>query len=89
MEPEIIICDEPTSALDVSVQAQVLNLLKELQIEYGMAYLFITHNMSVVSYLADEIMVMQAGKLVERGTCEEIIYKPSEEYTKQLLASVL
>ncbi|MCP0913057.1 MULTISPECIES: ABC transporter ATP-binding protein [Legionella] len=88
-EPELLICDEPTSALDISVQAQILNLLKSLQQEYALTYLFITHNMAVVSYIADEVLVMQAGKMVEQGLSEEIFAKPKEAYTRQLLASVL
>lgn len=87
--PEIIICDEPTSALDISVQAQILNLLKELQQNSELAYLFITHNMAIVSYIADEIMVMREGKLVEKGSCEQILRAPQTAYTRQLIASVL
>ena len=68
VNPKLIVCDEPTSALDVSVQAQILNLLKELQSSLGLAYLFITHNISVVEYLADEVAVMYLGRIVERGT---------------------
>lgn len=89
LEPEVLICDEPTSALDVSVQAQILNLLKELQTELGVAYLFITHNMSVVSYLADDILVMQQGKMVEYDHYERILLNPQQSYTKKLLSSVL
>ena len=88
-EPEILICDEPTSALDVSVQAQILNLLKELQQETGIAYLFITHNMAVVSYMADEVLVMREGQVIEEGSCEQILQDPKEAYTQQLLASIL
>lgn len=88
-EPELLICDEPTSALDVSVQAQILNLLKQLQQEYGLSYLFITHNMAVVSYIADDVLVMRAGKAVEKGSCEQVLMQPSHPYTQQLLASVL
>ncbi len=87
--PELLICDEPTSALDISVQAQILNLLKELQQEQGLSYLFITHNMSVVSYMADEVLVMQGGKAVEYGSVEQVLYHPKEVYTKQLLSAVL
>ncbi|WP_133126993.1 ABC transporter ATP-binding protein [Legionella nagasakiensis] len=87
-EPELLICDEPTSALDISVQAQILNLLKELQQSFGLSYLFITHNMGVVAYLADEVLVMRAGKAVERGDCETIFTRPSHSYTRQLLESV-
>ncbi len=88
-EPEILICDEPTSALDISVQAQILNLLKQLQQEEGLAYLFITHNMGVVSYIADEVMVMKDGKLVETGDCEKVLKHPEHPYTQQLLSAVL
>jgi oligopeptide/dipeptide ABC transporter ATP-binding protein len=88
-EPDILICDEPTSALDVSVQAQILNLLKELQQETGISYLFITHNMGVVSYIADDILVMKDGKTVEFGPCTTILKHPQHPYTKQLLNAVL
>ncbi|MDI9817912.1 MULTISPECIES: ABC transporter ATP-binding protein [unclassified Legionella] len=88
-EPELLICDEPTSALDISVQAQILNLLKDLQQESGLSYLFITHNMAVVSYIADEVLVMREGKIVEAGSCEQIMHSPVQAYTRQLLASVL
>lgn len=88
-EPELLICDEPTSALDVSVQAQILNLLKDLQEETGLSYLFITHNMAVVSYIADEVLVMKEGHLIEKGSCEQILKQPQQAYTRQLLASVL
>ena len=87
--PDILICDEPTSALDVSVQAQILNLLKELQQETGISYLFITHNMGVVSYIADEVFVMKDGVGVEFGACETIFKQPQHAYTKQLLNAVL
>ena len=86
IEPEIIICDEPTSALDISVQAQILNLLKDLQEESGIAYLFITHNMAVVSYMADEVLVMRHGKCIEHGTCEQVMKNPQHDYTRRLLA---
>ncbi|MFA5960753.1 MAG: dipeptide ABC transporter ATP-binding protein [Tatlockia sp.] len=88
-EPEMLICDEPTSALDVSVQAQILNLLKDLQQESGLAYLFITHNLAVVSYMADEILIMRQGRGIEFGTCERVLSAPREEYTKTLLASIM
>ncbi|WED42243.1 ABC transporter ATP-binding protein [Legionella cardiaca] len=89
IEPELLICDEPTSALDISVQAQILNLLKELQYETGLSYLFITHNMAVVSYMADDVLVMREGRVVESGPCEQILKHPQHAYTQQLLASVL
>ncbi len=88
VKPQVIICDEPTSALDVSVQAQVLNLLKDLQAELGMSYLFITHDMSVVSYLADDVAVMYQGEIVEHGTALDVLQNPQHEYTKTLLAAV-
>jgi len=88
VEPKLIVADEPTSALDVSVQAQILNLLKELQQELGVAYLFITHNFGVVEYLAHDIAVMKNGKLVEMGTAEDILERPQHAYTRTLLAAV-
>ncbi|HEY8881007.1 MAG TPA: dipeptide ABC transporter ATP-binding protein [Roseateles sp.] len=88
VEPRLIVCDEPTSALDVSVQAQILNLLRELQRERGLAYLFITHNIGVVEYVADDVAVMQAGRIVEQGNCQTVLSKPRESYTKDLLAAV-
>jgi peptide/nickel transport system ATP-binding protein len=88
VEPELIVCDEPTSALDVSVQAQILNLLAQLQREFGVAYLFITHNFGVVEYLADEIAVMRDGVIVEAGAAARVLSAPQSEYTATLLASV-
>jgi peptide/nickel transport system ATP-binding protein len=88
VEPKLIICDEPTSALDVSVQAQILNLLAQLQREFGVAYLFITHNFGVVEYLAHDIAVMQAGRIVEAGPAEQILERPQHLYTQTLLAAV-
>jgi peptide/nickel transport system ATP-binding protein len=87
LEPEVIICDECTSALDVSVQAQMLNLLKEIQRQRQIAYLFITHDLSVVSYLADRVAVMYLGKIVEQGRMEEIFSSPAHPYTRALLAA--
>lgn len=87
-DPEVIICDEPTSALDVSVQAQILNLLRDIQHEFGLSYLFITHNISVVEYLAQRVAVMYLGRIVEQGTREEVINHPKHPYTQALLASV-
>jgi len=89
LEPKLIICDEPTSALDVSVQAQILNLLKRLQHQLGLSYLFITHDMSVVAYMADEVMVMQAGRVIESGLVTDVLINPKQDYTKKLLESVL
>jgi peptide/nickel transport system ATP-binding protein len=88
VEPLLIVADEPTSALDVSVQAQILNLFKELQQELGVAYLFITHNFGVVEYLAHDIAVMKGGKLVEHGPAEQVLTRPQHEYTKTLLQAV-
>jgi oligopeptide/dipeptide ABC transporter ATP-binding protein len=85
--PEIIILDEPTSALDVSVQAQILNLLKELQKRFGLSYLFITHDLSVIQHIADTIEVMYLGKFVEGGTIDEVFYNPTHPYTKALLSA--
>ncbi|MFG6488408.1 dipeptide ABC transporter ATP-binding protein [Roseateles sp. BYS78W] len=88
VEPRLIVCDEPTSALDVSVQAQILNLLRELQREQGLAYLFITHNIGVVEYIADEIAVMRRGCIVEQGACADVLGRPRQAYTQGLLAAV-
>ncbi len=88
VEPKFLVLDEPTSALDVSVQSQVLNLLRRLQAEFGLSYLFITHNLALVEYLADEVCVMQRGKIVERGTVEEVFDHPQDPYTKLLLGSI-
>ncbi len=86
--PKIIVLDEAVAALDVSVQAQVLNLLAELRKEAGLTYLFITHDLAVVKQVADKIVVMQHGKVVERGDVAQVLDDPSTDYTKQLLASV-
>lgn len=86
--PKLIVCDEPTSALDVSVQAQILNLLGRLQADHGLSYLFITHNISVVEYLAHEVAVMYLGRIVEMGKIEDIMDRPAHPYTRALLASV-
>ncbi len=88
VKPDLIVCDEPTSALDVSVQAQILNLLRDLQRELGVAYLFITHNIGVVEYIADHVAVMQAGRIGEAGIAEAVLRYPRSEYTKSLLAAV-
>ncbi len=86
--PRFLVLDEPTSALDASVQSQVLNLLRRLQREHGLTYLFITHNLGVVEYLADEVAVMASGRIVERGTVDDIFDRPLEEYTRRLLSSI-
>ena len=88
VEPRLIVCDEPTSALDVSVQAQILNLLRDLQAEFGVAYLFITHNFGVVEYLADEIAVMKDGRIIEQGPADVVLNAPRDPYTQALLAAV-
>jgi oligopeptide transport system ATP-binding protein len=86
--PKLIVCDEPVSALDVSIQAQILNLLKDLQNEFGLTYLFIAHDLAVVRAMSDQIAVMQQGKIVEVGPAEDVYTSPSHEYTKTLLTSV-
>jgi len=88
VNPQLLVCDEPTSALDVSVQAQILNLLSDLQRDLKLAYLFITHNIAVVDYLAHDVAVMYLGRVVERGTAEEVLRSPRHPYTKALLAAV-
>ncbi|GAB1536973.1 ATP-binding cassette domain-containing protein [Geovibrio sp. ADMFC3] len=85
LDPEIIIADEPVSSLDVSVQAQILNLLKKLSKENNITLVLISHDLAVVSFLCDEVIVMHKGKIVERGTAEQVIHSPREEYTKKLL----
>jgi oligopeptide/dipeptide ABC transporter ATP-binding protein len=85
--PKVIILDEPTSALDVSVQAQILNLLKELQMEFDLSYLFITHDLSVVQHIANKVAVMYLGKFVEIGSVDDVFYNPSHPYTKALLSA--
>jgi peptide/nickel transport system ATP-binding protein len=88
VKPDLIVCDEPTSALDVSVQAQILNLLRDLQMELGVSYLFITHNIGVVEYIADHVAVMQQGRIGEAGVADAVLRYPRSAYTKSLLAAV-
>ena len=88
LSPKLIICDEPTSALDVSVQAQILRLLLDLQREYTLSYLFITHDISVVEYMAHEMAVMYQGKIIEQGAVEQVLFRPQHEYTQKLLSAV-
>ncbi len=88
VQPKLIVCDEPTSALDVSVQAQILNLLRELQRELGVSYLFITHNIGVVEYIADRVAVMNRGRVEEGGDAQAVLTRPCSDYTRALLAAV-
>jgi ABC-type oligopeptide transport system ATPase subunit len=88
LNPKLIVCDEPVSALDVSIQAQILNLLKDLQRDFGLTYLFISHDLAVVRTMSDRIAVMNQGKLVEVGTADQVYHEPRDEYTKALFAAV-
>jgi peptide/nickel transport system ATP-binding protein/oligopeptide transport system ATP-binding protein len=88
VEPRFIVCDEPVSALDVSVQAQIVNLLQDLQEQFGIAYLFIAHDLAVVEHISDHVLVMHHGKIVESASAEAIYNDPQNEYTKTLLAAV-
>ena len=88
LQPKFIVCDEPTSALDVSIQAQIINLLTDLQKEFGLSYLFISHSMSVIQHVCRDIAVMYRGKIVEHGPREQIIEDPQHPYTQSLLSAV-
>lgn len=88
VEPELLICDEPVSALDVSVQAQIINLLQDLQEELGLTILFIGHDLAVVKHISNSVLVLHHGRLVESGTADEVLSNPQHEYTKTLLAAV-
>jgi oligopeptide transport system ATP-binding protein len=88
LKPKLVICDEPVSALDVSIQAQIVNLLDDLQDEFGLAYLFVAHDIGVVRHISDRIAVMNEGKIVEQGTADEVCERPKDDYTKKLLAAV-
>ena len=88
MNPKFIVCDEPVSALDVSIQAQILNLLKKLQKQLGLTYIFVTHDLSVVNYFSDNIMVMYLGQIVEMAPTEELFANPMHPYTKSLLSAI-
>jgi ABC-type glutathione transport system ATPase component len=87
LRPKLLVCDEAVSALDLSIQAQILNLLKELQEELGLAYLFISHDLGVVRHISDRVAVMYHGKIVETGDCEQVYNRPADEYTRTLLAA--
>ena len=88
LSPEVLVLDEAVSALDVSVQAQVLNLLKDLQDELGLAYIFISHDLAVVRFMADEVIVMKDGEVVEQADVEQILERPQQEYTRRLLLAI-
>jgi oligopeptide transport system ATP-binding protein len=88
LQPRLIVCDEPTSALDVSIQSQILNLLADLQDEFGLAYLFISHDMAVIHHVCDRIAVMWNGQIVEEGSRDDVIERPQHEYTRALLSAV-
>jgi len=88
LKPKLIICDEPVSSLDVSIQAQVINLLKDLQGKYNLTYIFITHDLNIAKHMSDNIMVLQFGKMIEINNSNEVFSNPKHDYTKQLIASI-
>jgi len=88
VEPKLIICDESVSALDISVQAQVLNLLNELKEKFGFTYIFISHDLAVVKYMADQLLVMHKGEIVERGDADVVYAHPEKKYTQQLIDAI-
>jgi peptide/nickel transport system ATP-binding protein len=88
MKPDVLICDESVSALDVSIQAQVLNLLQDLQDEFHMSYIFISHDLAVVKYMSDQVMVLHDGELVEMANSDDIYLAPKQDYTKRLLSAI-
>ena len=89
LNPKFIVCDEPVSALDVSIQAQIINLMQDLQAEFDLTYMFITHDLSVVYHISDDIMVMYAGQIVEKGTAKEMVFDPLHPYSKGLMGSII
>jgi peptide/nickel transport system ATP-binding protein len=88
LNPEVLVLDEAVSALDVSVQAQVLNLLKDLQDELGLSYVFISHDLAVVRFMSDEVLVMKDGEVVEQATMQEVMERPKQEYTRRLMGAI-
>ena len=88
LDPEVLVLDEAVSALDVSVQAQVLNLLKDLQDELGLSYIFISHDLAVVRFMADEVLVMKDGEVVEQASVSQILESPQQDYTRRLLGAI-
>jgi ABC-type oligopeptide transport system ATPase subunit len=88
LKPKLIVCDEPTSALDVSIQSQILNLLKDLQRDFGLSYLFISHDMAVIDHMCDRVAVMKDGVIVEQGSRDQVIASPQHPYTQALLSAV-